>query len=55
MSDYFPEYRGNNLDYDSACAFLLDKFSGLNQAPDKSVYAVSYDRREPDEISLQES
>ncbi len=42
MSHYFPEYRqrGDDLDYDAACAFLLDKFSSLNQNPEKSVYAV---------------
>jgi guanine nucleotide-binding protein subunit alpha len=36
----FPEYKGG-ADYDSACAFLLEKFVGLNQNPSKSIYAVS--------------
>ncbi|KAJ9104608.1 Glucosamine-phosphate N-acetyltransferase-like protein [Naganishia friedmannii] len=39
LSLYFPDYRGGDFDYDSACAFLLDKFAGLNQNPGKSIYA----------------
>jgi hypothetical protein len=41
MSHYFPDYRGDDRDYDAACAFLLDKFVRLNQNMDKSIYAVS--------------
>lgn len=42
MSHYFPDYRGNDNDYDAACSFLLDKFVGMNQNLDKSIYAVSW-------------
>jgi hypothetical protein len=42
MSRYFPEYRGDDLDYDAACSFLLNKFSSLNLNPEKSVYAVRF-------------
>lgn len=35
----FPDYKGGN-NYDAACAFLLEKFLGLNQSPSKSIYAV---------------
>jgi hypothetical protein len=41
MSHYFPDYRGDDNDYDAACGFLLDKFVSLNQNLDKSIYAVS--------------
>lgn len=41
MSHYFPDYRGDDNDYDAACGFLLDKFVDLNQNLDKSIYAVS--------------
>lgn len=40
LSETFPEYRGG-ANYDAACAFLLEKFVGLNKNPTKSVYAVS--------------
>ena len=36
----FPEYQGGS-NYEAACAFLLEKFVGLNQKPTKSIYAVS--------------
>ncbi|GFZ43926.1 Guanine nucleotide-binding protein subunit alpha [Saitozyma sp. JCM 24511] len=38
LSETFPEYRGG-ANYDAACAFLLEKFVGLNKNPTKSVYA----------------
>lgn len=38
LSNTFPEFRGGN-DYDMACAFLLEKFVGLNNSPSKSIYA----------------
>jgi hypothetical protein len=41
MSHYFPEFRGDDQSYDQTSAFLLDKFVGLNQNLDKSIYAVS--------------
>lgn len=40
LIDTFPDYTGGN-NYDAACAFLLDKFVGLNKNPSKSIYAVS--------------
>lgn len=40
LSDTFPDYRGG-ANYDAACAFLLEKFVGLNKNPSKSIYAVS--------------
>lgn len=39
MSHYFPEFRGDDQSYDQTSAFLLDKFVGLNQNLDKSIYA----------------
>lgn len=39
LSNTFPDYRGGS-DYDSATNFLLEKFVGLNQNPNKSIYAV---------------
>lgn len=39
ISEYFPDYRGGDNNYDAACSFLLDKFVSLNQNLDKSVYA----------------
>lgn len=44
LANTFPEYRGG-ADYDQACAFLLEKFVGLNQNPSKSIYAVSLPKR----------
>lgn len=41
MSHHFPEFRGDDQSYDQTSAFLLDKFVGLNQNLDKSIYAVS--------------
>ncbi|WVN88233.1 uncharacterized protein L203_103434 [Cryptococcus depauperatus CBS 7841] len=38
LSNAFPDYRGG-ANYDAACAFLLDKFVGLNKNPSKSIYA----------------
>lgn len=38
----FPDYRGGS-NYDAACAFLLEKFVGLNKNPSKSIYAVRLD------------
>lgn len=34
----FPDYKGG-ANYDAACAFLLEKFVGLNKNPSKSIYA----------------
>lgn len=39
LSSTFPEYKGG-ANYDAACAFLLEKFVGLNKNPSKSIYAV---------------
>lgn len=39
FSDYYPDYRGVNDDYDAASTFLLEKFTACNQNLDKSVYA----------------
>lgn len=41
LSRFFPDYRGDDLDYEAACSFLLDKFASLNQNIEKSIYAVS--------------
>ncbi|KAL1406997.1 guanine nucleotide-binding protein subunit alpha [Vanrija albida] len=38
LNETFPEYKGG-ANYDAACAFLLEKFVGLNQNPSKSIYA----------------
>lgn len=40
LSVTFPDYKGGPS-YDAACAFLLEKFVGLNKNPSKSIYAVS--------------
>lgn len=40
LSETFPEYTGG-ANYEAACAFLLEKFVGLNKNPSKSIYAVS--------------
>jgi guanine nucleotide-binding protein subunit alpha len=37
----FPDYKGG-ANYDAACAFLLEKFVGLNKNPSKSIYAVGH-------------
>lgn len=39
LNETFPEFKGGN-NYDAACAFLLEKFVGLNKNPSKSIYAV---------------
>ncbi|GHJ84591.1 hypothetical protein NliqN6_0993 [Naganishia liquefaciens] len=39
LSRYFPDYRGDDLDYEAACSFLLDKFASLNHNIEKSIYA----------------
>ncbi|KAJ9096144.1 Guanine nucleotide-binding protein subunit alpha [Naganishia adeliensis] len=39
LSRFFPDYRGDDLDYEAACSFLLDKFASLNQNIEKSIYA----------------
>ena len=43
LNETFPEYKGG-ANYDQACAFLLEKFVGLNKNPSKSIYAVSRPR-----------
>lgn len=40
LASTFPDYKGG-ANYDAACAFLLEKFVGLNKNPSKSIYAVS--------------
>jgi guanine nucleotide-binding protein subunit alpha len=40
LASTFPDYKGGP-NYDAACAFLLEKFVGLNKNPSKSIYAVS--------------
>jgi guanine nucleotide-binding protein subunit alpha len=40
LSETFPDYTGG-ANYEAACAFLLEKFVGLNKNPSKSIYAVS--------------
>jgi len=39
LHNTFPDYTGGS-NYDSACAFLLEKFVSLNKNPSKSIYAV---------------
>jgi hypothetical protein len=40
LNSYFPEYKGANDDYDAACAYMLERFTSLNQAGSrKQIYS----------------
>lgn len=38
LNKYFPEYAGDNLNYDQASQFFLEKFVSLNQSEAKQIY-----------------
>ncbi|WWC89358.1 uncharacterized protein L201_004280 [Kwoniella dendrophila CBS 6074] len=51
LQNTFPEYRGGS-NYDAACAFLLEKFVGLNKNPSKSIYAHYTDATDTKALSF---
>ncbi|KAF9893057.1 hypothetical protein FE257_012468 [Aspergillus nanangensis] len=38
VSKHFPDYNGNNADFDAAARYFADRFRGINRIPDREIY-----------------
>jgi guanine nucleotide-binding protein subunit alpha len=38
ITEYFPDYTGSNIDYDTATKYFADHFLRLNRNPNRPIY-----------------
>jgi guanine nucleotide-binding protein subunit alpha len=38
ISNHFPDYQGENSDFDAAAKYFADRFRGINRMPEREIY-----------------